>query len=48
MTFSIVAGIGDAFGMAVAGRVIAVGSVVPAARTRVDSLVLQALREAVG
>jgi uncharacterized Ntn-hydrolase superfamily protein len=38
MTFSIVARIGDAFGVAVASKFIAVGSVVPATRLGVGAL----------
>ena len=43
MTFSIVAGVGDAFGVAVASKFLAVGSVVPAARIGVGAVATQAL-----
>jgi len=43
MTFSIVARAGDAFGVAVASKFIAVGSVVPAARLGVGALATQAM-----
>ncbi len=43
MTFSIVARAGDAFGVAVASRFIAVGSVVPAARIGVGAIATQAM-----
>lgn len=43
MTFSIVGQIGDAFGVAVASKFIAVGSVVPAARIGVGAVATQAL-----
>jgi uncharacterized Ntn-hydrolase superfamily protein len=43
MTFSIVARIGDAYGVAVASKFIAVGSVVPAARLGVGALATQAM-----
>ena len=43
MTFSIVARTGDAFGVAVASKFIAVGSVVPAARLGVGALATQAM-----
>jgi uncharacterized Ntn-hydrolase superfamily protein len=43
MTFSIVARIGDAFGVAVASKFIAVGSVVPAARLGVGAVATQAM-----
>jgi uncharacterized Ntn-hydrolase superfamily protein len=42
MTFSIVAQVGDAFGVAVASKFIAVGSVVPAARLGVGAVATQA------
>jgi uncharacterized Ntn-hydrolase superfamily protein len=42
MTFSIVARIGDAYGVAVASKFIAVGSVVPAARLGVGAVATQA------
>src|SRR3954471_10971300 len=42
MTFSIVAQVGDAFGVAVASKFIAVGSVVPAARLGVGAVGTQA------
>jgi uncharacterized Ntn-hydrolase superfamily protein len=43
MTFSIVARIGEAFGVAVASKFIAVGSVVPAARLGVGAVATQAM-----
>jgi len=43
MTFSIVARIGDAYGVAVASKFIAVGSVVPAARLGVGAVATQAM-----
>ena len=43
MTFSIVARIGDAYGVAVASKFIAVGSVVPAARLGVGAIATQAM-----
>jgi uncharacterized Ntn-hydrolase superfamily protein len=43
MTFSIVARIGDAFGVAVASKFIAVGSVVPAARLGAGAVATQAM-----
>jgi uncharacterized Ntn-hydrolase superfamily protein len=43
MTFSIVARTGDAYGVAVASRFIAVGSVVPAARLGVGAIATQAM-----
>ncbi|MEP7193306.1 MAG: DUF1028 domain-containing protein [Actinomycetota bacterium] len=43
MTFSIVARIGDAFGVAVASKFIAVGSVVPAAQLGVGAVATQAM-----
>ena len=43
MTFSIVARIGDAYGVAVASKFIAVGSVVPAARVGVGAVATQAM-----
>ncbi len=43
MTFSIVARIGDAYGVAVASRFIAVGSVVPAAQLGVGAIATQAM-----
>jgi uncharacterized Ntn-hydrolase superfamily protein len=43
MTFSIVARSGDAYGIAVASRFIAVGSVVPAARLGVGAIATQAM-----
>jgi uncharacterized Ntn-hydrolase superfamily protein len=43
MTFSIVARLGDAYGVAVAGKFIAVGSVVPAARLGVGAVATQAM-----
>ncbi|HET7304291.1 MAG TPA: DUF1028 domain-containing protein [Segeticoccus sp.] len=42
MTYSIVAAVGDAFGVAVASRFLAVGSVVPAARIGVGAAATQA------
>jgi len=41
MTFSVVARIGDAYGVAVASKFIAVGSVVPAARLGVGAIATQ-------
>jgi uncharacterized Ntn-hydrolase superfamily protein len=43
MTFSIVARVGDAFGVAVASKFIAVGSVVPAVRLGVGAIATQAM-----
>ncbi|MDF2145610.1 DUF1028 domain-containing protein [Knoellia sp. p5-6-4] len=43
MTFSVVGQVGDAFGVAVASRFIAVGSVVPAARVGVGAVATQAM-----
>jgi len=43
MTFSVVARIGDAYGVAVASKFIAVGSVVPAARLGVGAIATQAM-----
>ena len=43
MTFSIVASVGDALGVAVASKFLAVGSVVPAARNGVGAVATQAL-----
>ncbi len=43
MTFSIVARIGDAYGVAVASKFIAVGAVVPAARLGVGAMATQAM-----
>ena len=43
MTFSIVARVGDAYGVAVASKFIAVGSVVPAARLGVGAIATQAM-----
>jgi len=43
MTFSIVARIGDAYGVAVASKFIAVGSVVPSARLGVGAIATQAM-----
>src|SRR6476619_5907752 len=43
MTFSIVGQVGDAYGVAVASRFIAVGAVVPAARIGVGACATQAL-----
>ena len=43
MTFSIVARLGDAYGVAVASKFIAVGSVVPAARLGVGAVATQAM-----
>ena len=43
MTFSIVARIGDAYGVAVASKFIAVGSVVPAARLSAGAIATQAM-----
>ena len=43
MTFSIVARTGDAYGVAVASKFIAVGSVVPAARLGVGAIATQAM-----
>lgn len=46
MTFSIVARIGDAYGVAVASKFIAVGSVVPAARLGAGAVATQAMAKA--
>ena len=43
MTFSIVARIGDAYGVAVASKFIAVGSIVPAARLGAGAVATQAM-----
>src|SRR5450631_2835861 len=43
MTFSIVARVGDDYGVAVASRFIAVGSVVPSARLGVGAIATQAM-----
>jgi len=43
MTFSIVARVGDAYGVAVASKFIAVGSVVPAALVGVGAIATQAM-----
>ncbi|WP_152186589.1 DUF1028 domain-containing protein, partial [Segeticoccus rhizosphaerae] len=45
MTFSIVANVGEAFGVAVASKFLAVGSVVPAARLGVGALATQAMAD---
>ena len=43
MTFSIVASVGDALGVAVASKFLAVGSVVPAAHNGIGAVATQAL-----